>query len=232
MPRKERPFNITVSKRAVYHAIMTRTHQRRFFTICITFMRKSRSFLSTSPSDRKGNPTILLLYADSIDMRLKKMKNEENMYSTTRSQRVCFRPCDDVYDLPFNLVQNDNEFIKIANIVLRRMQRLKKNKTPSIFDRAFHAISNVSSSTTQDDHLMNSNDRDVLTADTLKKFKRALMIRLEDESSPSSQESPTSYQTDRSNLISSLISRVIRCVDEVGWPRTDDHLVSKEEYGI
>jgi hypothetical protein len=157
---------------------------------------------------------------------MKDKENEVNSKAPQIHQRVCFRPNDDVYHLPIDLANDDAEFIKVAQIILDRMENAKKEKhaSGSLFRRVFRKQSdltstNCGSSTMEYDY--------VLTPAMLREFKRAMLIRLEDDSNSNSNSSPSSSSSDKSTFIPPLISTVIRYMDDVGWPKAD---VESEHY--
>ena len=87
------------------------------------------------------------------------------------------------------------------------------NKRQSLLPRVFVATIPTKR------HLMSKKSDDIiLTKQTLSRFKQALFVRLDDSNS-------SSYgNNQQKSMIQCLISRIIRYVDMVGWPDTDDDI--------
>jgi hypothetical protein len=117
---------------------------------------------------------------------------------------------NDKHDFPPNLSEDDDEFIYLAEIILYRLRRLKREERPSLFQRIFKSKSKSRKKP-------NKLNEYYLTTHELEDFKLAILDRLDDENSMS-----VFIDTVSSCPIPSLISSVIRYVDLVGWPKTDD----------
>ena len=72
------------------------------------------------------------------------MNTNRKDYQRRGPKKVCFRPGDDVYDhSPHDLAWNDEEFIRIGEIVLKRMRVLRKQRhdnLPGIGSQHFSKI--------------------------------------------------------------------------------------------
>lgn len=114
-----------------------------------------------------------------------------------------------ICDFTPELVDNEEEFVELAEIILKRLQRLKRELYPSWFQRTFRSKKTTPNKPT-------STDYGILTSRQLNCFKLALLIRLEDNS--------FSVFIDYPSL--TLMNSIIRHVEKVGWPETDDNITN------
>ena len=122
---------------------------------------------------------------------------------------------NDKHDFPPNLSEDDNEFIYLAEIILHRLRRSKREEHPSWFQRTFKSKSKSLKKPRESPHGLSYEY--YLTTHELETFKLALLDRLDDDNSAS-----VFIDTISSCPIPSLISSVIRYIDLVGWPKADD----------
>ena len=125
------------------------------------------------------------------------------------TRRVSFRPRDEICEFQKDLHQDDAEFIEIAEIVYERLERLKRDKSSGLIKMVFR------------NKYLDSADDVRLTSETLKRFKKALFLRLDDDYPTSQRQVRYSAREEMSSTIQSLITKILRYVDEVGWPETD-----------
>lgn len=111
---------------------------------------------------------------------------------------------------------------KVANVVLTKLQRMSEAiERPSFFRKAFvpnlESLAKTKRNQLLDDHFdLHSNDDVImLTKSTLGRFKQALFVRLDDSSTSTSVN-------EKQSMIQLMISKIIRYVDLVGWPDTED----------
>ena len=144
------------------------------------------------------------------------------MYTTRRKnipRRVCFRPGDDVvHPPPPDLVSNNQEFIRVGEMVLKKTQILKRQRYDTSWFRRvlYHDRSS----------LQNDDENDLfLDTETLKEFKRAILHRMDDEEESYDVRICTKGRNPKLNSslqISSMINAILQSVNEVGWPKPDD----------
>ncbi len=144
-------------------------------------------------------------------------RNIRNDHNASTPRRVCFRPRDDVFQpSPPDLVSNDEEFIRVGKMVLKKTKMLRRESCDtSWFRRVLYQ--DLSS-------LQNHENDPFLDHETLKEFKKAVLVRLDDDDESDNVRDHGSVRAPKMNTFSqvpSLITAVLQSVNEVGWPKPD-----------
>lgn len=119
-----------------------------------------------------------------------------------------------------SLAVDDDEFIRMADTIILRLKKLKRDKYPSWFERNFKNT-RIGRKRREKRRLKDAEaDYGVITSDDLVDFQHALFLRLEDQEN----DQTLSVFVDAVDVypISYYMHEVLRLVEIVGWPSPDD----------
>lgn len=123
------------------------------------------------------------------------------------------------------LVEDDDEFINIAETILNKLKTKKRESNPpSWLRRTIKSLSPTKNrkrrQASNNENVENSSVDTVLTKDVLDDFKTAISFRLEEYESACTSIFDDAVDTS-SSKIPILICHVLKHVDKYGWPEPD-----------
>lgn len=119
-----------------------------------------------------------------------------------------------------SLATDDDEFIRVAEIIIRRLKKVKRERFPSWFERNFKDTRIGRRRRKRREEREARTDYGFLSSDDLIDFQHALFLRLEADD----RDNTLSVFVDAIDIcpIPHYMNSVLSLVEFVGWPKPDD----------